>query len=1289
MNNNTSPSDSTTHLLNPNLHKDNSNDSTAAYRMVLYKSNLSFQVLTECPLIVMLLMFQLYPQQYIKNNILTFIQLMMDALSLRPPSLPSKSNMVQPAATTTATTATTTTTLVPTTSTVSVSSATTATATATTVPNDNNNNNNSNSTINSRHDITTYEQMHMIRARELIAAQAKTLSFLTYLLRTFVTELKPYEDKLASNVVALMTICPRDAISTRKELLVATRHILNSEFRTGFFKHVDAMIDERILMGGTTSITSNHRPDPTIIRPLAYTTLADFLQHARALLSMTQMSKVVCLFSRILHDTSIKMPLTTQFTAVRTLISVIDIVFNNKDPDPQIGRDILVRLLNTMVDKLHALNDYYPDVVKAEHQRNADETASLAQLKDQTLRTQWLFDTTIYHPATDTVREVQSLIRTIIVSQKNMIYYLCNYRIQRVEHAAAVAAVASSSSSNVNKDAATLATPSNNRGVVVDPASSLMPPLGSNEEVSSALLKLTYTEIAIIDRYIVVALTSMKLLSEADTTKASNKKASSSSGSNESGSGEKTISDLHRDSLTYFAASFTAMDGYNLRRSLGRRMDMLVDAIVDEPLTMIVPRHLLGSNPASSYEFCSLLLDYLVDRMDLLGDPNRTDIIFVDEQPTGNDVSEETYLKATIHSIVQRPKDSMKRHRQRTATLVQLFERVLKSLAVFPNNEVIVRKHLRFIVASCLRSSFENTTEWPESYPMLLRYVFRSISAGKFEDSYRELLSLIPTVLNGLCRVVISAEDSVLRSTAIELCLTIPARLSSLLPHMNLLLRIIIPALDSNSNELVNLGYVLCISDSVVRVLHLSYFGFHPSSSLRTLEFWVDNLNHLFLYPEMSKCTHLFTVLMQSLARHLRPAPYPYGLLTLRLLGKLGGKNRQFLRDPIPQHFVIHSDTTLQISAQYRPLRNENDMDDSAFEIMAELKLPLPLKISVDMLRDVAVSINLDDGSDLEDSKRNNMVESINPSSLWHSKIEDLDLQAYSYFVINSTREDQAIACFNIIQVALAEITLPNSMDVDTKSQEQSCENLVYLGLLYACMVEATGKDAVTLIREQILTFDRVIFSGCFATFMSEPSAVAIKVGIGIIDFLLSINSGNESFKTSLLLDALICSLCEAACRCSWGRLFGLMQAIEKMIVTLGGEWSRKYEVNLINATLLSVKAQPHELSEAAVRAVSGFVRVCHVLYGEKWHMIDENDNYIWDALSVEGSASKKVGEYVVVNHRPSEEVFKIIIYEITSSQQLVRYVARSPTKRTDPFHSLIAFLLKICSSIFIEIFHR
>mgnify|MGYP000314556482 CR=1 FL=1 len=57
-----------------------------------------------------------------------------------------------------------------------------------------------------------------------------------------------------------------------------------------------------------------------------------------------------------------------------------------------------------------------------------------------------------------------------------------------------------------------------------------------------------------------------------------------------------------------------------------------------------------------------------------------------------------------------------------------------------------------------------------------------------------------------LFRVLRATDDLVLRHTIIELLLTIPARLSSLLPHMNLLLQVIIRALESYSGDLVNLG---------------------------------------------------------------------------------------------------------------------------------------------------------------------------------------------------------------------------------------------------------------------------------------------------------------------------------------------------------------------------------------------------------------------------------------------------------------------------------------------------
>ena len=135
---------------------------------VSMKSTSSFKVLTECPLIVMLL-FQLYPE-HVRKHVKIFIPLMISALKLAPPNVSPDTPMPP-----------------------------------------------------------------IVRARfsEMVACQVKTLSFLTYLLKGFRQQMQPYEKVIATAVVELLQRCPVKAVSTRKELLVATRHILATDFRKG------------------------------------------------------------------------------------------------------------------------------------------------------------------------------------------------------------------------------------------------------------------------------------------------------------------------------------------------------------------------------------------------------------------------------------------------------------------------------------------------------------------------------------------------------------------------------------------------------------------------------------------------------------------------------------------------------------------------------------------------------------------------------------------------------------------------------------------------------------------------------------------------------------------------------------------------------------------------------------------------------------------------------------------------------------------------------------------------
>ena len=636
------------------------------------RSTSSFRVLTECPLSVML-MFQLYPK-FLRSNIPILINVMMEALSLRAPPM--------------------------------------------------------NSIAQTGQSLDAYaERVYFSRCRELVAAQAKTLSFLTYLLRGFSNDLKPYEDRLASNVVALMQTCPREFISTRKELLVATRHLLNSEFRKGFFRHVDSLLDERVLIG------SHHRySEQTILRPLGYTTLSDLVHHVRSMVNMAQMSRVVSTFSRVLHDSSMNLPISTQYTAVRTLLSVVDIIFHNKDRNPQIGRDLLVRIMQTLVEKLSTLQHIGDS--------NEDYNPEQKVIKDETKEFQ---------------RDLKSMIRAIIVGHKTLIWYINNYRAQREK----------------------------------ERIENTPPQPGANEEVASALLKMTHSERALIDKYITLAFPCMKRL-----------KGDSAS----SNDGKASAPVQYRDSLTYFAASFTTLDGSDMRKTLGRRLDLLVDAIAGDQAAIVVPRHILSSNASASFEFCGMLLEFLVQRMDEFMVTRPKDILFLPSTTQCDGASEAKRLKRVCSKMDIDDPSNVDARDSKASAYLQLFERVLKSLTSFPQNERALRPYLRKIVSVCLRSAMEKNDFRHDNYCMILRYVFRSISAGKFEDSYREILPLIPTIFNGLYRIFQATDDVCLHHIVIELLLTIPARLSSLLPHMNLLLRVIIRALESSSGDLVNLG---------------------------------------------------------------------------------------------------------------------------------------------------------------------------------------------------------------------------------------------------------------------------------------------------------------------------------------------------------------------------------------------------------------------------------------------------------------------------------------------------
>jgi len=185
------------------------------------------------------------------------------------------------------------------------------------------------------------------------ALQVKTLSFVAYILRQFIQLLEPYKDKIAKSVIQLMKDCPPDASGIRKELLIATRHIWYTKFKSAFIRHIDTLLNENVFVG--TGVTSRET-----LRSLAYSILADLLHNVRSELSPKQLSKTIYIYSRNLHDQTISPNIQTM--CVKLLVNLVEEIVKLENKIE--ARKLLVRLLDTFSKKILSINTAFPIIIK-------------------------------------------------------------------------------------------------------------------------------------------------------------------------------------------------------------------------------------------------------------------------------------------------------------------------------------------------------------------------------------------------------------------------------------------------------------------------------------------------------------------------------------------------------------------------------------------------------------------------------------------------------------------------------------------------------------------------------------------------------------------------------------------------------------------------------------------------------------------------------------------------------------------------------------------------------------
>ena len=622
---------------------------------------------------------------------------------------------------------------------------------------------------------------------EFITAQVKTMSFLAYLLRVYAQQLNDFLPVLPDVCVRLLKDCPSEKSATRKELLVAIRHIVNFNFRTVFNTKVDDLLDERTLIGDGLTVYET-------MRPLAYSMLADLIHHVRERLKPSQIRRTIEVFSKNLLD---NFPGTSfQTMSAKLLLNMAEQIA--RLDDKQDARHFLIMILSAIADKFAAMNRQYPNAVKLSKFYEQQSADSLAEdhLADKENPPDWdetdIFTATPIKTSnprdrsTNPIEDNKFLFKNLMNGLKNMFYQLkvCNPETQVVDIANA---------------------PPNWQEVSY----------GYKAEEVEVITKL-FREGAQVFRYYSLE------QPPAETHYSSPVEFLANHYMVQSGKEEK-------DLLETFATVFHCIDPATFHEVFHSQIPLLYDMMFEHTALLHIPQFFLASE-ATSPSFAGMLLQFLMDRIEDVG---TTDI-------------------------------------KKSSILLRMFKLSFMAVTLFSQqNEQVLLPHVTKIVTKSIQLS--TTADEPMNYFYLLRSLFRSIGGGRFELLYKEILPLLEMLLEVLNNLLMSARKPQERNLYVELCLTVPARLSNLLPHLSYLMRPLVVALRADP-DLVGQG-------------------------LRTLELCVDNLTADYLDPIMAP---VIDDLMSALWEHLRPNPYSHfhAHTTMRILGKLGGRNRKFLSGP-------------------------------------------------------------------------------------------------------------------------------------------------------------------------------------------------------------------------------------------------------------------------------------------------------------------------------------------------------------------------------------------------------
>ncbi|XP_049825027.1 transcription-associated protein 1 isoform X2 [Aethina tumida] len=643
---------------------------------------------------------------------------------------------------------------------------------------------------------------------DFMGAQIKTLSFLAYIIKLYQEVVQNHAPMMVQGMLGLLTLCPMEVAHLRRELLIAARHILATELRNQFVPHMERLFDEDILLGrGWTTHES--------LRPLAYSTLADLVHHVRQQLPLSDLTKAVHLFSKNVHDDSLAT--TIQTMSCKLLLNLVECIRHSSENSSE-GRELLMRMLEVFVLKFKTIAKIQLPILISNEQRQQQYQQQQQQQTAETVKTE-----------------------EGVTTKQNVAEQL-------------ESALASTQPANPpeKEKASRFGFPQNNNHNVADYRSLVktlvcgvktiawsLPSCKIQTPTGQALIATKHFqphETLVFVRLVKWALKALDIY----TLNVTPPNAAGPQRLNQ----QNVRTKEEKEVLEHFSGVFSTMNPQTFHEIFSTTIEYVVERVYKNPNLQTVPSTLLA-NPATSPIFATVLVEYLLERMEEMGS-----------------------------------------NMDRSNLYLRQFKLVFGSVSLFAQeNENMLRPHLHQIVNRSMELAMSAAE--PYNYFLLLRALFRSIGGGSHDLLYQEFLPLLPNLLEGLNRLQSGLHKQHMKDLFVELCLTVPVRLSSLLPYLPMLMDPLVSALNG-SQVLISQG-------------------------LRTLELCVDNLQHDFLYEHIQPVR---ADLMQALWRTLRNNDQ-VAQVAFKVLGKFGGGNRKMMIEPQKLDYVASDYDPPAIIAQF------------------------------------------------------------------------------------------------------------------------------------------------------------------------------------------------------------------------------------------------------------------------------------------------------------------------------------------------------------------------------------